>query len=123
MMDYFKINLLIYDSHTPTFHLINTFLPNSFLPCITHLTRISNNSITIIHNILNNLTDTNITSGSILTHLSGHFPQFLILKKTKISYRKLELFKRDYSSFEGRNFLNEFTILDLKYLNNDSDFN
>ena len=41
----------------------------------------------------------------------------------KYSYKKLELLKRDYSSFNENNFLNDFATLDFNYLNNDNDIN
>ena len=119
----FNINLLNYDSHTPTFDFMNTFLSNNFLPCITHPTRISNNSATIIDNIFTNLTNSRITSGNILTSISDHFPQFLIFENANISYKTQELVKRDYSAFNETSFLNDFTMLDLSYLNTANDIN
>ena len=83
----FNINLLNYDSHTPTFDFMNILLSNNCLPCITLPTRISNNSATIIDNIFTNLTNFKITSGNILTHISDHFPQFLLLENANISQK------------------------------------
>ena len=123
IMGDFNINSLNYDSHTPTFDLMNTFLCNNFLPCIAHPTRISSNSATFIDNIFTNLFNSKITSGNILTHISDHFPQFLILETTNISHKRQELLKRDYSSFNENCFLNDFTILDLNYLRDDNDIN
>ena len=117
----FNINSLNYDSHTPTFDFMNILLSNSFLPCITHPTRISNNSATVIDNIFTNSTNSKIISGNILTHISEHFPQFLILENTNISQKKQDILKRDYSSFNENSFLNDFTKLDLNYLHNDND--
>ena len=111
-------------THIPLhFDFMNTFLSNNFLPCIFHPTRISNNSTTIIDNVFTNSADTKISSGNILTHISDHFPQFLIMENTNISCKKLELLKRDYSSFNKNNFLNDFTTLDFNYLNNENDIN
>ena len=123
IMGDFNINSLNYDSHTPTFDFMNTLFSNNFLPCITHPTRISNNSATIIDNIFTNLTNSKITSGNILTHISDHFPQFLILENINISHKKQELLKRDYSSFNGNSLLSDFTMLDLHYLKNDNSIN
>ena len=119
----FNSNSLNYDSHAPTFDLMNILLSNSFLPCIALPTRISNSSATIIDNIFTNLTNSNITSGNILTHISDHFPQFLILENTIISQKKQDILKRDYSSSNENSFLNDFTKLDLNYLHNDNDIN
>jgi len=91
IMGDFNINLLNYDSHTATSDLVNTFFSNNFLPCITHPTRVSKNSSTIIDNIFTNVFDTKITCGNILTHISDHFPQFLIVENANISYKELEI--------------------------------
>ena len=123
VMGDFNINSLNYDSHTPTFDFMNTSLSNNFLPCIILPTRISNNSVTIIDNTFTNVTNSKITSGNILTHISDHFPQFLILENANISQKKQDILKRDYSSFNDNSFLNDFTKLDLNYLQNDNDIN
>ena len=60
IMGDFNINLLNYDSHTPTYDFIDTFLSNNFLSCIAHPTRISNHSSTIIDNIFTNLANAKI---------------------------------------------------------------
>ena len=121
IMGDFNINLLNYCSHTPTSDFVNTFFSNNFLPCITHPTRVSNNSSTVIDNIFTNVMDTKITGGNILTHISDHFPQFLIVDNTNISYKELEILKSDYSSFNEKNFLNDFIKMDLNYIYNATD--
>ena len=95
IMGDFNLNSLNYDSHTPTFDFMNILFSNNFLPYITRPTRISNNSATIIDNIFTNLTNSKITSGNILTHISDHFPQFLILENANISHKKQKLLKRE----------------------------
>ena len=45
------------------------------------------------------------------------------MENTNISYKKLEFLKRDYSSFNENSFLNDFTILDFNYHNNENDIN
>ena len=119
IMGDFNINSLKYDSHTPTFDFMNILLSNTFLPCITLPNRISNNSI--IDNIFTTSTNSKITSGNILTHISDHVPQFLLLENKYISQKKQDILKRDYSSFNENSFLNDFTIFDLNYLHNDND--
>ena len=95
IMGDFNLNSLNYDSHTPTFDFMNILFSNNFLPYITRPTRISNNSATIIDNMFTNLTNSKITSGNILTHISDHFPQFLILENANISHKKQKLLKRE----------------------------
>ena len=53
----FNVNLLNYDSHTPTNDFVNTFFSKNFLPCINHPTRIYGQSSTILDNIFTNIID------------------------------------------------------------------
>ena len=121
IMGDFNINLVKYDSHTPTTDFVNTFFSNNFLPCITHPTRVSKVSSTVIDNIFTNVIGTKITCGNILTHISDHFPQFAIVENANISYKELEILKSDYSSFNEKNFLSDFSAMDFNYVYNSID--
>jgi len=85
LMGDFNIDLLHYDEHAPTNDFINNLFSYNFQPCINHPTRISEHSSTIIDNIFINLINANVISGNILTQISDHLPQFVILKKCKHS--------------------------------------
>jgi len=41
----------------------------------------------------------------------------LIVENANISYKELEILKSDYSSFNGRNFLSDFTAMVFNYIN------
>ena len=56
-----------------------------------------------------------------MTHISDHFPQFLIVENAYISYKELEILKSGYSSFNERNFLSDFTAMVFNYINNATD--
>lgn len=71
--------------------LLTTFF--HILPCIHHPTRVSEHRASVIDDIYTNATNTNITSGNILMQITDHFPQFLILRNTKIIHSKYESFK------------------------------
>ena len=120
----FNINLLNYDSHTPTNDFVNNLFSHSLLPCIHHPTRISQNSGSVIDNIYTNAMNANITSGNILMQISDHFPQFLVLKNSQISHHKSVSFKHDYSKFKEDKFLEDFNQTDFTYIDNmDMDMN
>ena len=123
MMGDFNINLLNFNSHAPTNDFVNTFFSYNFLPCINHPTRISHISSTIIDNIFTNLTNSEITCGNILTQISDHFPQFLILKNANMEYNRSVTYKHDYSSFDERSFISDFNKLELSYIDIDTDIN
>ena len=123
IMGDFNVNLLNYDSHTPTNDFINTMFSNSLLPCIHHPTRISQYSSSVIDNISSNLPTVEITSGNILTSISDHFPQFLILKHANIHQNKSNMYKYDYSTFDEVKFLEDYQQIDNAYLESETDVN
>ena len=124
----FNVDLLNYNSHAPTTHYANLFFCNQFLPYITHPSRVSENSSTLIDNIFSNTVDCETISGNILTQITDHFPQFLVVKHAAISYKDLHYYKHDFSNLNAKVLLNDFENLDLTFLNNntldtDSKFN
>ena len=48
IMGDFNINLLNFDSHSPTTEFVNNLLSCNCLPCINHPTRISHSSSTVL---------------------------------------------------------------------------
>ena len=116
----FNVNLLNYDTHTATNDFANSLFSNNFLPCINQPTRISAHSSTLVDNIFTNLLNANIVSGNILTQISDHLPQFLILQNVNVTQKKTAVFKSDYSNFNEVNFLLDFNQIDFGYLNESS---
>ena len=78
----FNINLI--DSENPHVeHYTDTILQNSFIPCITIPTRITDYSTTLIDHILlkttKNHTQTKVSAGNLITDISDHLPNFIII--------------------------------------------
>ena len=121
IMGDFNVNVLNYDSHTPTNDFVDAFFSKNILPCINHPTRIYGQSSTIIDNIFTNNIDSNIICGNILTHISEHFPQFLILRNANICYNHPDTFTYHYSLLNERNFIDDFKKISFNYLNSVSD--
>ena len=117
----FNIDLLNYEILSPTRDFIASVLCNHFLPCINHPTRISDCSSTIIDNIFTKIVDAQIICGNIITYISDHFPQLLILRNAKISLLQRHSLKYDYSSFSERNFFEDFNKMNFNYINDESD--
>ena len=113
----FNVNLLNYNSHTPTANYVNFLFSKQFLPYITHPSRVSENSSTLIDNIFSNISDNETVSGNILTNITDHFPQFLIVKHAVISYKNLSYYQHDFSKLNAENVLTDFENLDLSFLN------
>ena len=82
-------------------------------------TRVTDHSVTIIDNIhvFSNSLESDAISGSLLSQISDHFPQFLVIKNTIVDYRHCTLFQHDYSKFAESSFINDFTGLSWDFLN------
>ena len=78
------------------------------LPYILHPTRVTDHSATIIDNIFSTNCEYDTVSGNLLSQISDHFPQFLIIKNASVDYRNCSLFHRDYSKFSDQPFLEDF---------------
>ena len=116
----FNINLLNYNSSTPITNYVNFLFSQQFLPYIIHPSRVSAHSSTLIDNIFSNITDNETLSGNILTQITDHFPQFLIVKHAGITYKNLSYFQHDFSRFNEVNVQNDFANLDLSYLDDNA---
>ena len=70
------------------------------LPYILHPTRIIDHLSTIIDNIFTNNTSYETTGGNVLKLITGHFLQFIMLKKMSINYKSCSYYQHDYSNFD-----------------------
>ena len=81
-----------------------------FLPRILLPTRIQGDSATIIDNIFTNVCDINIQSGNIITDLSDHYSQFVSVRRAKLDFRKITMYKRNYSNFSEDSFRDDISL-------------
>ena len=86
------------------------------MPYIIHPSRVSAHSATLIDNIFSNITDNETISGNILTQITDHFPQFLIVKRAEMTYKNLSCFQHDFSNLIEENLHNDFANIDLTFL-------
>ena len=66
---------------------INPMVSHYLLPHILHPTRVTDHTATIVNNILFNTLEFDTLSGNLLTKISDHFPQFLVIKKAAVDYK------------------------------------
>ena len=111
LMGDFNLNLLNSDSHPKTEYFLNILMTNFFQPHILSPTRITHHTATLTDNIFFNSLEFNVISGSILTDISDHLPDFLIINNLSSIPSNVKLFKRDYSKFNEVMFLNELKSL------------
>ena len=70
----------------------------------------------VIDNIFANNTTFETVSGNIMTHISHHFPKFIILNKTNIDCKRCSFSKRDFSKFDEQKFVDGFAEKNLDFL-------
>ena len=106
----FNFNLLNYESHTETNDFLNTIISHYLLPHILQPTRVTNYSATVIDNIFSNNTEHDTISDNILSRISDHFSQFLVMDKVNIDYKRCSFAKRDFSNLNEEKFILTFLI-------------
>ena len=119
----FNINLVNYDSHPETNDFINLMVSHYLLPHILHPTRVTDHSATIIDNIFCNTLEFDTLSGNLLSKISDHFPQFLVIKNVAVPYKNCSLFQYDYSKFSEHLFLDDFKKLSWEHTLNNQNLN
>ena len=101
-----NINLLKYDDEIVVQDFYNLMNSNGNLPQVNLPTRIT--TMTFIDNIFTNTMNYNSFSDKILIQIADHLSQFLPIDTSKIEYKKLDIYKRDYSNFNEQSLLKIF---------------
>ena len=113
LMGDFNINILKYDTDTTVSDFMDIMYSNTLLPYITGPTHITPTSSTLIDNIFYNGIDENVLSGNIITSLSDHLGQFLIIPNNEIHVKKKKnIYARNYKNIDT-----DALLLDLKRIN------
>ena len=78
--------------------------------------RITSHSNTLIDNIFSSVVDPDIISGNLTATTSDHLPQFAIIPNMfgNISSNKSNIYERDWSKFDGENFILDYISVDWK---------
>ena len=118
-----NISLLNYDSNIATNEFINFMVSQYLLPHILHPTRITVHLSTIIDNIFTNNTDYETINGNILTLITDHFPQFIILRKMYINYKSCSYCQHDYSNFDEQKLIDDVVSQSVTFSDSDIDLN
>ena len=96
---------------------------NFLLPYILQPTRVTDRSANLNDNIFANTYNFNALSGNLVTKISDHLPQFLIIEDLKVNYTSLNYYKHDYSHFNEEVFVEEVSHLDFSVCNSNLDTN
>ena len=112
----FNTNLLNYEKHTLANEFINILFSFHLIHFTLHPTRITDTSSTLIDNIfLSNTTDSHIISGSFLSLISDHRPQFAIVNNSRPVYRNTAHFVYNYSKFDESKFQTDNAQIQAAY--------
>ena len=57
-------------------------------------------------------------SGNLVSKISDHLPQLLIVDNIKVNYKILNYSKNDYTKFDEDKFFNEFTVINWENISN-----
>ena len=126
LMGDFNINVLKCDSDKDTTDFIDTMYTSSLYPTINTPTRITTTSKTLIDNIFYNDFTKKISTGNILTSISDHLTQYLLISnQTEVSQNNSKKETPKIRKFNMKCFLEEFRKIDwenyLKIYKKDTD--
>ena len=99
---------------------MNTMSSYFFTPHILKPTRITHHSATLIDNIFFNSLNYHTISGNLITDISDHLPNFLIIDKLSSLPNKFCIYKRDYSLLNETDLINEMTFVNWEDIFQDS---
>ena len=102
LMGDWNVNLINFESHTPTEEFINTMGAYYFQPHIIKPTRITDHSATLIDHIFFNSIEHHTISGNLLCDLSDHLPNFFIINKLSCASHVPVIYQRDFLLGPGR---------------------
>ena len=114
LMGDFNINLMEYDSDKHVSGFLDALGTFALTPNITLPTRITDNSRTLIDNIYTSPELCGTISGNVLTCISDHLAQFSFLSDSKTFSPQHSVTKRDWSNFNGNEFLAQIQNINWK---------
>ena len=112
LMGDFNIDLIQFDTHPETEEFVNTLESYSFHPHILKPTRITDHSATLIDNIFFNSLEHHAISGNVLSGISDHLPNFIIINKLSALPKNFKIYRRNYSSIDKDSLAAEFSNID-----------
>ena len=105
-----NIDLLKYDTNHKYAEFLNNMTSFGFLPHILQPTIIEDYSASVIDNIYSNNLDQDSESGNVLVKFADHFSQLLSVNKVVAKSKHFNIYKRDYSNFNSKSFVDDINI-------------
>ena len=96
----FNIDLLIYDDNTDSASFHDSLYTNFLLPYISTPIRVTTHFRTLIDNIFSNNIEDGLISGNIISTISDHYAQFLVMKNMMIKQKETtDIYSHDFKNF------------------------
>ena len=117
----FNIDLLKIESDKNASKLLDLFAGNNMVPMINLPTRVTDSSSTLIDHIYKTVNDISDTAGSIVSDITDHYLNFILIKKQVTLKSQSHVTYRSYSERNLRKFNNYLENVDWSsvYLSND----
>ena len=120
-------DLLKYDHNTDSPSFLDSLYANFLLPYISTPSRVTTHSRTLIDNIFSDNIEDGIISGNIISTISDHYAQFLLMKNMKIKQKETtDIYCHDFKNINEVQFESELCNIDWKSVleinKNDVDF-
>ena len=111
----FNIDLLKYDHNTDSASFLDSLYTNFLLPYISTPSRVTTHSTTLIDNIFSNNIEDGLISANIISTISDHYAQFLLMKIMKIKQRETtDIYRHDFTNINEVQFKSELCNIDCK---------
>ena len=113
LMGDYNLNLLNTQRHKLTADFVETVFSYSYIPLINKPTRVTDNSATLIDNILcNDIQNNEMTNGLLYVDISDHFPIFCVNATKQISKDPIYIETRQYNDLNINNFKDKLSLID-----------
>ena len=105
----FNIDLLKYDTHGDSSDFLDAMYASFLLPYISTPSRVTPHSKTLIDNIFSNTIEDRSISGNLVTTISDHYGQFLLMKNlnNKKNITKTEVCHQDFQNINEKRLEND----------------
>ena len=105
----FNIDLLKYDLHGDSFDFLDAMYASFLLPYINTPSKVTPHSKTLIDNIFSNTIEDSSISGNLVTTISDHYSQFLLMKNlnNKKNITKTEVYHQDFQNINEKRLEND----------------
>ena len=115
LMGDFNIDLLKYDHNTDSASFLDSLYTNFLLPYISTPSCVTTHSRTLIDNIFSNNIEDGLILGNIISTISDHYAQFLLMKNMKIKQKETtDIDSHDFKNFNEVQFESELCNIDWK---------